>query len=61
MDILDGWTGAPDGGLYGMGPYLRWEPGQTSATLDGEFTADELRAIADYMAAHMQDPPREPA
>lgn len=40
------------GGLYDVGWYLRWITPDKQATLDGYFTADELRAIADYMDAN---------
>jgi hypothetical protein len=39
----------PDGGLYNLGWYLSWVPGSNRAALDGEFTADELEAIACWM------------
>jgi hypothetical protein len=42
-------TISPDGGLFSLGWYLGWVPGDEKATLDGEFTAAELRAIADHM------------
>jgi hypothetical protein len=45
----------PDGGLYCLGWYLAWTPGNKTATLDAEFTSDELRWIADYMDAHSSD------
>jgi hypothetical protein len=35
-----------DGGLYSLGWYLAWTPGDLDATLDGQFTADDLEAIA---------------
>ncbi|MEE7625455.1 hypothetical protein V3O24_04715 [Methylobacter sp. Wu8] len=38
-----------DGGLYDLGWYLSWNKGDESATLDGEFTADDLEAIAWWM------------
>lgn len=38
-----------NGGLYSLGWYLSWEVGQKKATLDGEFTADELAEIAAHM------------
>ena len=40
---------AKEGGLYNLGWYLAWTPGDKNATLDGDFTADELRSIAAYM------------
>jgi len=39
----------PDGGLFSLGWYLSWSPGQKEAVLDGEFTAAALRAIAEHM------------
>ena len=39
----------PDGGLYNLGWYLGWPPGNADATLDGSFTADDLDAIAWWM------------
>lgn len=38
-----------DGKLHDMGWYLNWCPGMETATLDGEFTADDLEAIACWM------------
>jgi hypothetical protein len=37
------------GGLYNCGVYLSWNPGDEGATLDGEFDADDLEAIAWWM------------
>lgn len=42
----------PDGGLFSLGWYLGWTPGDDSATLDGKFSIEELRAIADHMEKH---------
>lgn len=39
----------PDGGLYDLGWYVAWDVGEPKATLDGTFTAAQLRAVADYM------------
>lgn len=39
----------PDGGLYSLGWYLSWSKDDVHATLDGEFTIEDLRAIAAYM------------
>jgi len=36
-------------GLSNLGWYLHWEPGKSSATLDGDYTAEELKAIAWWM------------
>jgi len=38
-----------DGGLFSLGWYLSWTPGDECATLDGMFTADELMEIARHM------------
>jgi hypothetical protein len=38
-----------NGSLYWLSPYISWEPGDFTAELDGEFTAADLRAIADHM------------
>lgn len=38
----------PSGGLYNLGWYLDWS-GQKTAVMDGEFTADQLEAIAWWM------------
>lgn len=35
--------------LYNGGRYLSWSKGETTATLDDSFTADELEAIAWWM------------
>ena len=40
-----------DGGLYDLGWYLAWTPGEETAVLDGSFTAADLHAIADHMEA----------
>jgi hypothetical protein len=39
----------PDGGLFSLGWYLLWHPNDPEACLDGDFTADDLLAIAIYM------------
>lgn len=41
-----------DGGLYNLGWYLGWNPHRPEAVLDGDFTADELEAIAWWMRNH---------
>jgi hypothetical protein len=38
-----------DGCLFSLGWYLSWDIGDDKATLDGEFSADELEAIAWWM------------
>lgn len=38
-----------NGCLYCLGRYLAWAPGDAEATLDAQFTADELEAIAWWM------------
>lgn len=47
--VLEGIISPKDGGLYDLGWYIAWTPGRKDATLDGVFTAKELRAIAVYM------------
>lgn len=44
----------PDGSLFDTGWYLFWMPGNDEATLDGYFTARQLREIADHMDAEMK-------
>jgi hypothetical protein len=39
----------PDGGLHWLAGYVSWNVGDRRVTIDGNFTPDELRAIADYM------------
>lgn len=46
--ILEG-SIQPDGGLYSLGWYLGWKRGDGHATLDGQFTPDDLEAIAWWM------------
>lgn len=36
-----------DGGLFNLGWYIGWDTTSETATLDGQFTADDLEAIAD--------------
>jgi hypothetical protein len=38
-----------DGGLYNLGWYLGWSPGDDEVTLDGKFTVKDLLAIATYI------------
>lgn len=38
-----------DGSLYCLGWYLSYTPPDQEATLDGEFTANQLRSIAQVM------------
>lgn len=47
-EILAGCIEADDT-LYNLGKYLRWEPCERAVTLDGQFTADQLEAIAWWM------------
>lgn len=39
------------GDLHLSTPYIAWFQGEPKIDLDGEFTAAELRAVADYMEA----------
>lgn len=45
-----------DGSLYAVSWYLDWAPGADTATLDGDFTAAQLRAIADHMDNEREAP-----
>jgi len=42
-------TEISDTGLFSLGKHLSWRVGDKEAILDGEFTIDELRAIAWFM------------
>ena len=44
-----------DKGLYNLGWYLGWNRGSSTAVLDGEFTPDDLLAIATYMMESEDD------
>lgn len=48
-NILDSDIKKADGSLHSLSWYLFWEKGDVQATLDGDFTADELEAIAWWM------------
>jgi hypothetical protein len=39
----------PDGGLYCLGHYMAWTPGDKTITLDCGFEVEELEAIAWWM------------
>lgn len=47
----------PDGSFYSLGYYGLWSPGDDTATLDGEFTADELEAVAVVMRHNKEQAP----
>lgn len=51
----------PDGGLFCLGWYLSWTPGEPTACLDDRFTAKQLRDIANWMDAHQPATSRPPA
>jgi hypothetical protein len=44
----------PDGGLYWLAGYLSWNVGDRKVTIDGNYTAEELRAIADHMESKLK-------
>lgn len=44
-----GYSTVTDAELYDLSEYLAAYSGQSEATLDGRFTADQLRAIAAWM------------
>jgi hypothetical protein len=41
-----------DGGLYNLGHYLSWTPGDKTITLDDQFELDELEAIVVWVQAN---------
>jgi len=41
-----------NGGLYCLGHYLCWNPGEKTITLDDDFKPEELEAIAFWMRRH---------
>lgn len=43
-EILGGMI-QPDGGLYNLGHYIAWTPGEEDVRLDDRFTVEELEAI----------------
>lgn len=49
MDPLIAKAVQDDGSLDDGLNFLAWHPGDEKATLDGEFTAAQLRDIADHM------------
>jgi hypothetical protein len=42
----------PDGSMYGIDQWIYWSPPCHTVTLDGEFSASDLRQIAAWMEAH---------
>lgn len=48
-EILDKVIFRADNGLYDLSPYLLWITNEKIARLDGNFTPDELEAIAWWM------------
>ena len=44
----------PDGGLYWLAGYVSWNVGDRRGTIDGDYTAEELRAIADHMESKLK-------
>jgi hypothetical protein len=50
-----------DGSLYDLGWYLSWTVGRKTAVLDGTFTSQQLRDIADHMDRHKPTSPEPPS
>lgn len=48
MDVLKEWI-KPDGGLFCLGQYVAYTPGESTVVLDAEFSIDELEAIVWWM------------
>jgi hypothetical protein len=46
-----------DGGLASLYPLVSWIPGETVVILDGEFSAAQLREMADHMDRHREPTP----
>ena len=44
-----GTTIQPDNSLYCLGQYIAWHPDSKEATLDAEFTIEEITAISWWM------------
>lgn len=42
----------PDNSLFDLGYYISWHMGAPKAILDGEFTAEQLHAVANHMEQH---------
>ena len=47
-DILGDWIDSR-GGICGRGEYALWTPAESEICLDGQFTADQLEAMAVVM------------
>ena len=60
--LLRGVKITPDGDLdwMGGGEYVSFYAGSHNATLDGDFSARDLRLIADHMDAHQKPKATEP-
>ena len=43
-----------DGGLYNLGHFLHWSPGDATVCLDDYFTIKELEAIVVWIKAHQK-------
>ncbi len=53
--VLRGWT-CSNGNLYSLVPfYVYWERGDAKVVLDGEFTVEELKGVADWMIDGARD------
>ena len=44
----------PDGGLHWLAGYVSWNVGDRKVTIDGDFTPDELRAIANHVESKLK-------
>lgn len=44
-----------DNNLYNLRGYVSWDKGDETITLDGQFTADELEAMAIWIRAPMEE------
>lgn len=49
----------PDGSLRSMDWYIDWTPGHQTVSLDGNFSARALEAVAWWIRENEKSPPRE--
>lgn len=44
------------GGIFCGNPYVHWSVGESTALLDGNFTPQELRFLAEFMERNYKEP-----
>jgi len=45
----------PDGSVHELGQYMYYRPGDLTACLDADFSADDLEALAVYMRSTQKE------